>query len=85
MTRISLVTLLQEHAEFNDSLMRLAAVNAYAEAEYIVAIMMTDLAEIGRVPSEMNWPRPGEVPQTGWPLYVSVLRWCQAGMCLDGR
>lgn len=83
MTRISLVTLLQEHAALTDSLMTLTAAGAYADALYITGIMMTDMAEIGHAPPEMNWPHPGAVPQSGWPIYAAVLQWCQAGMRLN--
>jgi hypothetical protein len=50
---------------------------AYSEAEYIVGIIQTDLAEIGYVPVGSTWLRPGEVPPVDWHVYSEVIRWCR--------
>jgi hypothetical protein len=75
MTRISLITLLQEHAELTDGLRRLIDEGAFAEADYVASIMQTDLAEMGHVAKGSPWPRPGEAPPMGWPLYEAAIRW----------
>jgi hypothetical protein len=59
--------------------MKLLNNGALDEAEYITAIMQTDLAEIGHVPPGRVWPRPGEVPPAGWDVYEDAVRWCHGG------
>jgi hypothetical protein len=83
MTRISLITMLEEHAAFTRGLHTLVRSGAYAEADYIIAIIRTDLVEIGHVPADKIWPCPGEEAPVGWPIYKAALR-C-AAQALDGR
>jgi hypothetical protein len=79
MTRMSLVTLLQEHHEFARGLLKLILAGAYANAAYVTAIMQTDLAEVGKVPPGCTWLRPGQLPPNGWEVYKTALRWCHGG------
>jgi hypothetical protein len=38
--------------------------------------MQTDLAEVGKVPPESTWLRPGQLPPNGCEVYKTALRWC---------
>jgi hypothetical protein len=76
MSRISLVTMLEEHAAFTRGLQTLVRSGAYVEANYVLAIMQTDLAEIGQVPPDCVWLQPGEVSPAGWDVYKAALDWC---------
>jgi hypothetical protein len=77
--RIFMVTLLQEHNEFARGLPKLVQSGAWDEADYVTAIMQTDLAEIGHVPPGNVWPRPGEEAPVGWSIYKAALDWCHGG------
>ncbi|HEX2528377.1 MAG TPA: hypothetical protein VHL31_19005 [Geminicoccus sp.] len=79
MPRISLITLLHEHAEFARGLCKLVKSGAHDEAEYVTAIMQTDMAEFGCTPPGSTWPRSGDVPPAGWTVYDAAVRWGQGG------
>jgi hypothetical protein len=82
MTRAALIKLMPEHAEFTRGLLKLLNAGAYSEAEYIVGIIQTDLAEIGYVPAGSTWLRPGEVPPVDWHVYKAALHWCHEGFAV---
>jgi hypothetical protein len=50
---------------------------AFADANYVVSIMKTDFSELGHPPEGGTWPRPGQTPPAGWPLYEAAIRWSE--------
>ena len=68
---------LREHVYLTRLLLRLISAEQHEEADYVLAVLQTDLAEMDQVPKGRNWLRPGQVPPQGWPVYEAALRWFQ--------
>jgi hypothetical protein len=52
---------------------------AYAEADYVLAVIRTELAELGHAPAGSDWPRPGQAAPVGLTVYEAALCWCRNG------
>ena len=43
---------------------------------YVLAVVQTDLAELGYAPTGREQACPGQPPPEGWHVYAAALRWC---------
>ena len=69
--------LLREHVHLTRLLLRLITQEKHLEADYVLAVLRTDLAEMGQVPEGKDWIRPGQAPREGWPVYKAAVSWFQ--------
>jgi hypothetical protein len=69
--------LLREHVHLTRLLLRLITLEKHRDADYVLAVLRTDLAEMGQVPEGKEWLRPGQTPCDGWPVYKAAVTWFQ--------
>jgi hypothetical protein len=76
MTNMS-VEILEDHEELGYIIQELVHQKRLQDALYVMAILRTDLIEVGNSVTIKGWPRPGQASPQGWKVYQAALRWCR--------
>ncbi|HEX2527438.1 MAG TPA: hypothetical protein VHL31_14215 [Geminicoccus sp.] len=68
---------LREHPALQRLYLQLIVDERQHQADYVLAIMKTDAAELGQVRDGERWLRPGQRSPGGWSVYEAALQWCR--------
>jgi hypothetical protein len=60
--------LIRDHRSLLHLVTDLIHEGAYAEADYVLAVIRTELAELGHAPAGSDWLRPGQAAPVGRPM-----------------